>query len=287
MQTLKELLSEEWFNRLIASGALLVILLLMRMLLLQLIRRSGVEAPDIRRRWRVQVRNSFATLMFFGLTLIWVDSLQSMALSLAAFVVALVLATKELILCVTGGILRMSSKSFTVGDRIEVANLRGDVINLSLMTTTIMETGPGQLTHQYTGRAVVFPNSMLLSTPVVNESFTDDFVLHVFRVPMKQSADWRSAEEDMLAAAGAVCEPFIEDAKRYMTQLAERESLDVPSAEPRVTFVLPEPDRVDLIVRIPTPARQKGQVEQRLLRTFLNLQSSRKHKADNADEKTD
>ena len=96
-----------------------------------------------------------------GLVLIWPEQLRTLALFLVA--VAIVLATKELIRYLTGGFLKMAARSFPIGDRVEVNNLRGDVINQTMLTTTIMEIGPGQLTHQYTGRSIALPSSIFLS----------------------------------------------------------------------------------------------------------------------------
>src|SRR5690606_32112227 len=81
--------------------------------------------------------------------------LRTVAISIVAIAVAFVVATKELILCITGSILKMASRSFVIGDRIQVKDFRGDVIDQNLLATTILEVGPGKLTHQRTGRMAV------------------------------------------------------------------------------------------------------------------------------------
>jgi small-conductance mechanosensitive channel len=137
---------------------------------------------------------------------------------------------------------------------------------MNFLTTTIVEIGPGQVSHQYTGRTVVFPNSIFVTFPIINETFTGMYVLHTFCVPLRIKDDWRSVEHKLLEAAHAECKEFLEDAQERMSSLSKRESLDVPSVEPRVTIQLPEPGRIDLLVRIPTPARRKGKIEQAILR---------------------
>src|SRR5690606_21856396 len=119
-------------------------------------------------------------------------------LSVVALAVALVVATKELILCITGSILKTGAQSFKIGDRIQIKDFRGDVIDQNLFATTIMEIGPGKLTHQRTGRVTVLPNSLFVSEPVINESYTHDYVLHVFTVPFKRQDDWQSAQKSLL-----------------------------------------------------------------------------------------
>ena len=269
MNVLDYVKTHEWAQNVIASGVLIVLLVLLRWVLVRWIRRGAVKSGELHRRSIVQIRNVCFTLAVFGLLLIWGRQLQTVAISLVAFTVAMVLATKELILCITGGLLRTTSGAFTIGDRIEVNKIRGDVIDITLLVTKIMEIGPGELTHQYTGRAIAIPNSIFLASPVTNESFTHDYVLHVFQVPMKADDDWQTTERYLLEAANEVCSPFLDEAKRHLELNAERKGLDVPDIDPRVTLELNDPSRVDLVVRMPAPARRKGRAEQQVIRQYL------------------
>ena len=71
---------------------------------------------------------------------------------MVALPVSLVVATIELILCVSGSILKTISGSFDMGDRIQIKDFRGDVIDQNLHAATILEAGPGKITHHRTGR---------------------------------------------------------------------------------------------------------------------------------------
>ena len=256
-------------GRLAASAAMVVVVVLLRWLLGRVVRLADIRSADLRRRWIVQVRNMCFLILVGGLVAIWASELRTMAISLAAMVVAVVLATKELFQCLTGGFLKVSSRSFGLGDRIEVGAVRGDVIDQTLLTTTILEIGPGNVTHQHTGRAVTLPNSVYLTTSVINESFTHDYVLHVFTVPMSMGDDWESARDKLLAAAGDVCGGYLDEARRHIYKRTTREGIESLSVDPRVTLSLPAPGRVDLIVRVPTPARRKGRVEQAILQRYM------------------
>lgn len=138
--------------------ALLLFVLVARALLSKLI-RTGIQAPELRRKWLVQTRNGLILVFLLGLVLIWGQELRTLALSIVAIAVAFVVATKELILCFMGSLVKGGARSFDIGDRIQVKDFRGDVIDQNLLATTIMEVGPGKLTHQRTGRATVIPNS--------------------------------------------------------------------------------------------------------------------------------
>jgi small-conductance mechanosensitive channel len=139
------------------------------------------------------------------------------------------------------------------------------VIDQNLLATTILEVGPGRLTHQRTGRMAVIPNSLFVSEPVINESFTHNYVLHVFTVPFKREDHWQAAQEAFLASALRHCKPHLADAAKYMKQVSEDRGLQVPSVEPRVTLQVPNAMEIHLIVRIPTPAGQRSYIEQATL----------------------
>lgn len=265
----REVLASPYSSHVILNLALLAVLTVVRVALIRAILRREHVSYEVRLRWKVQVRTFFWLILVVGTFALWAAEIRSVALSLAALAVAAVVATKELLLCLQGGVLRSSDRPFSIGDRIEVAHFRGDVVDQSLFTTTILEIGPGQSTHQYTGRAVVFPNSMLMSSPVINETYLDDFVLHVFTVPLTIHDDWKQAEEILLLAAHEECRPFLEKARNYMKRLGRDRGLDAPSVDPRVSIHLPESGTVHLLVRIPAPARRKGPLEQSIVRRFL------------------
>jgi small-conductance mechanosensitive channel len=179
-----------------------------------------------------------------------------------AVAVALVVATKELILCVTGSLLKTGARSFAIGDRIQIKDFRGDVVDQNLLATTILEIGPGKMTHQRTGRLVVIPNALFVSEPVINESYTHDYVLHVFTVPFKREDDWRGAQRALLDAAGRMCAPYLDEVRRHMDRITEARGLDAPSVDPRVTISTPAAGEIHLIVRFPTKSGQRGNTEQ-------------------------
>jgi small-conductance mechanosensitive channel len=255
--------------RLLLSSILLVLAVVVLRLVAARFIRSHVQASDLRRRWLVQTRNGLVLLLILGLVMIWAEELRTVAISIVAIAVAFVVATKELILCVTGSILKMASRSFVIGDRIQVKDFRGDVIDQNLLATTILEVGPGKLTHQRTGRMAVIPNSLFVSEPVINESYTHDYILHVFTIPFKREDDWQAASEALLASARRQCAPYLEDVRRHMEQLSRQRGLDIPTVDPRVTIQVPAAGEVHLVVRVPAKSGERSHVEQSIMLDVL------------------
>ena len=265
----KLILGQPWVQQLIASLALLIVLMALRGIVTRWIRRQHSLATEQRRRLMVIARNTTVILLLLGLIVIWASELQSLALSLAAFAVATVIALTGILQCLLGSLVRGSTKSFEVGDRIELAGFRGDVIDHSLLTTTLLEIGPAPHAHQYTGRAVIFPNNQLLTTTVINESFTDKYVLHHFTIPLSKEEDWEQHERWLLDAAREASASYLADAKQYLIRMSNRYSIEPPWLDPFVTLILPEPGRRDLLLRLPAPTPDKGKIEQDIVRLYL------------------
>lgn len=257
-------LPDSLWQMLISTGLLMLAIVTLRMLTARFIRRN-VASSELRGRLLLSFRNAFLLLGLLGLALIWGDQIRSLALSIVAIAVAFVVATKELILCVSGSILKSGARSFNLGDRIQVKDFRGDVIDQTLLATTILEVGPGKTAHQRTGRMIVIPNALFVSEPVVNESFTDRWDFHVFTVPFKREDDWRAAQAALLAAANRHCEPYLESVRKYMDKFGFSRGLEVPSVDPRVTIQVPVASEIHLTVRLPTKPGQRSFIEQAIL----------------------
>ncbi len=170
-----------------ASLALVLILLLIRLLAGLAIRRRTDAAPHLQRRWSANVRNLLLILALIGLMLIWAPQLRTFALSLTAVAVAIAIATKELILCFSGSFMRASTRSFAVGDWIEIAGTRGEVVDHNIFVTIVHEFEPG--TYNYTGRTAVLPNSIFLGLPMRNDSPMRDYAYHGFSLTLEPVVD--------------------------------------------------------------------------------------------------
>lgn len=214
--------------------------LILRWLLRRAIQRDDKASAERRRRWMLQVRNLTSLLIAGGLVLVWATELKTAAISVVAIVAALVIATKELILCLSGGFLKLSSKSFVPGDHIEVGTVRGEVIDQTLLTTKLMESTSGPNGQRFTGRMITLPN-----------------------------ADWSRHEAALQVALDAACLRYIGEARRAVAELSHEEGLAGPNVVPRVHVSIPEPGRVNLTARLPCPVDRKGRVLQSVMRDYL------------------
>jgi len=256
------------------SLVLLVSLLIIRALVVRGISRNAGLSMEAKRRWVVATRNSILFAFLIGLAVIWAHELQAFAVSLVALAAALVLATKELLLCWSGSALRVGGKVYSVGDRIQIAGHRGVVLDHDIFTTKLLEIGPGQASHLYTGRVTVFPNSLLFTNALIKENPGQEYGLYTLTVPLQSDEHWQEKEKRLLEAAKVECAPFMAEASRQMKLLEQTNLLEAPSPEPRITIQLVDSGRIHLILRFPAPDRGRSRIEQAILHRFLVPASS-------------
>ncbi|WP_193075115.1 mechanosensitive ion channel domain-containing protein [Pseudomonas sp. FME51] len=278
-------ISDAVLSLLASSAILIVTVIILRALTTRFIQRT-VSSPELRGKWLVNSRNGFLLLLMLGLVMIWGEELRTLALSIVAIAVAFVVATKELILCFTGSILKSGSRSFVLGDRIQIKDLRGDVIDQSLLATTILEVGPGKHLHQRTGRRIVIPNALFVSEPVINESFTTHYDFHVFTVPFKREDNWQAAQLALQTAADHHCGPYLELVRRYMSKIGSQRGLVMPSVDPRVTIQVPVAGEIHLTVRIPAKAGERNFIEQAILTEVFSENDFSAPRAGRTEDKT-
>ncbi|KZE35076.1 mechanosensitive ion channel-like protein [Crenobacter luteus] len=251
------------------TGGLILLLVVARIAIARAIAANPRVPIDARRRWSINARNALVLVGVLGVAGIWAKEIETFAVSVVAFAAALVLATKELIMCLGGAFLRTMSNAFSVGDHIEIGGHRGRVVDINLFSTTIMEIGPRHDAHFITGRAVSLPNSLLLTAPVIRENFMGDIVVHVITVPLSYEHNPNRMEAMLLAIANEVCAPHLAAAERHMLHIEARHLVDTPSVQPRIAFLPVDDKRYQLMLRVAIPANERNRVEQAILHRLM------------------
>lgn len=253
----------------VSSGALLLVFLVVRWLAVSGIRRWQTPSVDEKRRWIIQIKNISLIIFAGGLFGIWATELRSFALSFVAIAAAMAIATKEVILCFLGGFYKASARPFELGDRIEIAGYRGEVINSNLLSTVLLEIGPARENQSHSGRQVVIPNSVFLLNAVYNQSLQQQYVLQAIRMTVYPGESWQDLEAILLTAANKECSEYIEPARYSMMRLRQREGLDLPRVEPRVSFHYADDGKLQATLRFPAPLSAVSRTVQLVMRSIL------------------
>lgn len=258
-------LTSQAFN----SIVLILCFLAVRWSLILGVRRWKAPSPDEKRRWIVHVKNFSLIIVLAGLVGLWATELRTFALSLVAVAAAVAISTKEIIQCLLGGVYKASVNPFDLGDRIEVGGYRGEVIDHNFLSTTVLEIGPWKDVHSLSGRQLIIPNSLFLTHAITNQSLQQEYVLHMIRVPLLPGEDWRALEKLLLEVALKECAVILESARQSMQRMGQREGLDLPTVEPRVTFQLGDYGQMQANLRVPCQGSRISRTEQAIVRGIL------------------
>lgn len=218
--------------RILISLAFIAGVLALRWLVVRMIRRQSEILTDRQRWWISSVRNSATVVIVLGLIGLWALEIEQFALSITAFAVALVIGTKELLLCFSGATWRAATGAFDVGDWVRIGPYSGEVIDETLLVTRLQEIDPVHM--RYTGRSIAVPNALLLTNPVVNENFRKRYLFHEFTLYSEPNPDAVRVRDAICAALTAASADFAETAHRYAAMISKRTGLQLPEVEPKV-----------------------------------------------------
>jgi len=263
-----------WFMKspyaddLVASLVIAVAMLVVRHAIIAFVRRSQFRSDRLRFRWIGASKRITSTLLVVGLLVVWGTELRTFALSIAALAAGLIVALREVILCISGFFVNAAGDGFSIGDRIEVLTSRGDVVDHGLFSTTLLEIDAD---GRRTGQMVFVPNSLLLLHAVVNETAEGEYVSHTIVIPPVGPEDWARAESALTRAAEEITAGYFVAARESLASAASRSGLPFPEAALEVSAIPAPQSTIELRLRVPVPARRRGRIERDVGRRFLEL----------------
>jgi small-conductance mechanosensitive channel len=191
-------------NLLISAIVIAVLFVARRAILAFVSRRS--ESQTIRYRWSKSTAYAGFVLGLLILVQVWFEAIQSLGTFLGLLSAGLAIALKDLVADVAGWFFILWRKPFELGDRIEVAGHKGDVVDRTIFQLTIMEVGNWIGADQSTGRLIHIPNSFIFMHPLANYSAGFPYLWNELKVHLSFESDWKRAKSilERLAADLAV-----------------------------------------------------------------------------------
>ncbi len=200
MDTLNTIWSNDLYRKIILSLLVILTQVVIRNLILRyVIYRIPDDSPHLYtvRKITSYIITILTALVLFG---IWVQRLGDLSVALGIFAAGLAFALQEVIGSIAGWTTIIIGKPFAIGDRIETGNIRGDVVDIGILRTTLMEIGNWLNGDHNTGRIVTLSNAFLFKEPLYNYSAHLRFVWDEIRIPVTFESDWKKAIETMSRA---------------------------------------------------------------------------------------
>jgi len=263
LQRIAALIPGQW-ERVIATVLLLAGGFLISQLWAHYLGRGDVPA-ERRRLHLVWARNVIWSVVLFTIVSVWASTIAGFALSLAAVAGAMLIVSKEFLLCVLGYVYLSVARPFKFGDVIEIGTVHGRVIDVDMLATTLAEHGDSGLP---TGKTAAFPNALLLTLPMKNTSSTGDFVLHFLRiaVPVEVARDLAHIEAAATAAAVEATKAWQTQAEAHFRQIADQSFVELPTGRIRVFWDFADPERLVLCLRLACPEKMRLEVGQAIFK---------------------
>ncbi len=129
---------------------------------------------------------------------VWFPDTQSLVVAVGVISAGIVIALQDVIRNFAGGILILTGNLYHVGDRIEIAGETGDVMDIGIMNTTMMELRGWIASDQATGRITTIPNGKVITNDVHNYTKDHSFLWDEIMIPISYSSNWKKAKEVML-----------------------------------------------------------------------------------------
>jgi small-conductance mechanosensitive channel len=258
-------------HKLLASLILVLVILAVRWLLLRHLASLPRDEDAAPQRWINSVKNLSILIIGIGLMIIWLSELRYAALSIAAFAVAFVVATREFIQCFVGSVYQAGARLFTVGDWVRVGVVCGQVERSDWLCTTLLEIDTETHSYAYTGKSIVIPNNQFINGPVQNLNFMRRFVAHSFTITRPASeGNLFAARDFVLQRARERCEPFREVARRYSKLIEKRLGVQAVGPDATVRIGTNHTAHNVMTLTIYCPTQEALVVEQQLTADFMS-----------------
>jgi small-conductance mechanosensitive channel len=182
------------------------------------------EIKETRERYSIRkaVSTLISILMFGAILGVWFQETTTLVVAFGLLSAGVAIALQDLLRNVAGGLIIFITNPFRAGDRIQVDNDLGDVIDIKIFYTTLMEIREWVDGDQYSGRIFQIPNSFILNKTVKNYTKDFSFIWDEITIMLTYESNYKKAREIIKRIAHEISEPFEEKAKTELVNMGEK-----------------------------------------------------------------
>lgn len=230
------ILEDPYFNKIatIAIGALLI------WLLITIIQRKFIiNLKDNRHRYKAKKVTSFAGFLFTILLIgiVFSAKLGGFTIALGVAGAGIAFALQEVIASFAGWLAILFGGFYKTGDRVQLGGIKGDVMDIGVLRTTVMEIGQWVDGDLYNGRIVLIANSFVFKEPVFNYSGDFPFLWDEIKIPIQYGSNYEKAKELFVEIAKKTVGDVTGVSQEKWKALQKEFLLENAQTEPMVTLV--------------------------------------------------
>lgn len=205
-------------------------------------RRINSQIENSNSRYRAKKLTSFiAFLLSFLLAIVvFSDRLGGVTIAFGVAGAGVAFALQEVIASFAGWFAITFGKFFNVGDRVLLGGIKGDVIDVGMLRTTLMEIGDWVKGDLYNGRIVRISNSFVFKEPVYNYSADFPFLWDEIVIPIKYGSDLKEARSIIKISADKLLENFQATALTEWNSMVKKYAIENARVESMVTLTADE-----------------------------------------------
>lgn len=255
--------------KILVSALSVLLLVLGRRLVLHLVDQR-VEDRTLRYRW---AKVSSYVAFVLGVLLIvqvWFTAIRSVGTFLGLLSAGLAIALKDLVADLAGWVFILWRRPFDLGDRIQIGDHAGDVVDIRIFAITLMEIGNWVSADQSTGRMIHVPNARVFTEPVANYTAGFPYLWNELKVLVTFESDWRKAKETLQEIATEEAPSLSQEAERTLRETSKRFFIHYRKLTP-VVYTSVEDSGVLLTVRYLTRPRERRGTAQALWERILDV----------------
>ncbi len=228
------------FNPVVGKFATIIIGVAIIWMVIKVLQRNLFsKIQDNDSRYRAKKFGSFIGyfLTLVLLIVVFSDKLGGLTVALGVAGAGIAFALQEVIASFAGWLAIMFGGFYKSGDRVQVGGIKGDVMDIGVLRTTIMETGQWVDGDLYNGRIVLIANSFIFKEPVFNYSGDFPFLWDEIKIPIQYGSNYDKVKEILLAVGKNVAGDLTQQSKNRWAELQNKFMLEDAQTEPMVSLI--------------------------------------------------
>ncbi|MBX2941329.1 MAG: mechanosensitive ion channel [Cyclobacteriaceae bacterium] len=186
---IEQLATPEWLQTLIWVISIVIIIRFAFIFLIRGIQKSKQDKDSKYKTKKILDAASYVVILF-ALLIAYSKNLAGLSVALGVAGAGIAFALQEVIASVAGWLALMFGNFYRTGDRVQLGGIKGDVIDIGVLRTTLMETGQWVDGDIYNGRIVRVANSFVFKEPVFNYSGDFPFLWDEIKIPIQYGSDY-------------------------------------------------------------------------------------------------